>query len=154
MYKRQVTQAESFNQTASDAKAAHYKWNSQLGTAIYTGTEFQGSLDDTACILGRFLYGDLDTGDEAILALFDEIKPIHKEIHQSAAQAISLLPASPQEAEGLYTNHIQDKIGELEGLLDQVTALSVNRIEDGNQVMKQSVPVSYTHLHRLQRQRQ
>ena len=51
------TQADSVKANAllnqvQQAEVAHYKWSANLSNAVYSGTEFTGSMDHTSCVLG------------------------------------------------------------------------------------------------------
>lgn len=104
---------------AQSAEVAHYKWSSNLSKALYAGGEFPGT-DDTKCVLGQWIYGEAGTDDATILALRDEIKPMHKALHQSVAEVQSLMAASPARAQDYYQNTIQADLTALVGKLDQV----------------------------------
>ena len=117
--KRSV-QATSMLDQVQRAEVAHYKWASNLSNALYAGTEFTGSLDHTGCVLGKWLYGDIDLNDSEINALRAQIEPLHKELHASAGTALELLAGNPDEARLYYQNTIQANLTKLVGLLDQV----------------------------------
>ncbi len=102
------------------AEVAHYKWSANLSNALYAGTEFTGSMDPTACVLGKWLYGELGTDDADIIALRDKIEPLHKELHATASTALALLAESPEEARAYYQGTIQGTLTTLVGYLDQV----------------------------------
>ncbi len=53
--------------TIEKAETAHYKWSSGLSSALYAGIEFEGSLDPTACVLGKWLYNDVETDDAVVI---------------------------------------------------------------------------------------
>ena len=62
------TQADSVKANAllnqvQQAEVAHYKWSANLSNAVYSGTEFTGSMDHTSCVLGKWLYSDLELPD-------------------------------------------------------------------------------------------
>ena len=109
---------------AQSAEVAHYKWSGNLSKALYAGGEFPGT-DDTKCVLGQWIYGEAGTDDGTILALRDEIKPMHKALHQSVAEVQSMMAASPARAQAYYQETIQANLTTLVGKLDQV-------IERGN----------------------
>ena len=70
-------EASMVHSNALSAEVAHYKWSANLSNALYAGAEFTGSKDPTACALGKWIYGDLGTDDEEILALRDKFEPLH-----------------------------------------------------------------------------
>ena len=105
---------------AQRAEAAHYKWAANLSNALYAGTEFTGSTDPTGCVLGQWLYGEEGTEDKDILALRDQIEPLHKELHGSATYVLDLLKEDPTAAQNYYQDTIQVNLTQLVGMLDQV----------------------------------
>ena len=104
---------------AQSAETAHYKWSSNLSKALYAGGEFPGT-DDTKCVLGQWIYGEAGTDDEQILALRQEIQPMHKALHQSVAEVQNMMAASPVRAQNYYQETIQNNLTTLVGKLDQV----------------------------------
>lgn len=143
-----MDRSEEFNvevnellQRAQKAEVAHYKWASNLSSALYSGTEFTGSTDHTGCVLGQWLYGEAGTEDEQILDLRSRMEPLHKELHQSAVYVLGLLETSPRQAREYYQETIQGNLTVLVGLLDEViergTALNVESTEYMKQTVKE-----------------
>ena len=64
---------------AQSAETAHYRWSGNLSKALYANGEFPGT-DDTKCVLGQWVYGEAGTDDSQILALRQEIQPLHKQL--------------------------------------------------------------------------
>ena len=110
------------------AEVAHYKWAANLSNALYAGTEFTGSMDHTGCVLGQWLYSELNLTDSQIESLRTQIEPLHKELHASAGTALGLYANSRTTAQQYYQETIQTNLTTLVGLLDKVvdrgTALS------------------------------
>ena len=104
---------------AQAAETAHYKWSGNLSKALYAGGEFPGT-DDTQCVLGQWLYGEAGTDDADIVALRNEIKPMHKALHQSVAEVQSMMAVNPVQAQNYYQNTIQTNRTSLVVKLDQV----------------------------------
>ncbi|MBD5083771.1 MAG: HAMP domain-containing protein [Clostridiales bacterium] len=113
-------QATSMLDQVQRAEVAHYKWATNLSNALYAGTEFTGSMDHTGCVLGKWLYGDIDLNDSEVNALRAQIEPLHKELHASAGTALELLAENPDEARQYFQSTIQANLTKLVGLLDQV----------------------------------
>ena len=127
------TQADSVKANAllnqvQQAEVAHYKWAANLSNALYAGTEFTGSMDHTGCVLGQWLYSELNLTDSQIESLRTQIEPLHKELHASAGTALGLYANSRTTAQQYYQETIQNNLTTLVGLLDKVvdrgTALS------------------------------
>ena len=121
-------QAASLLDSAQKAEVAHYKWSANLSNALYAGTEFTGSMDHTGCVLGQWLYSELNLTDSQIESLRTQIEPLHKELHASAGTALGLYANSRTTAQQYYQETIQNNLTTLVGLLDKVvdrgTALS------------------------------
>ena len=121
---------------AQAAEVAHYKWSSQLSSALYEGTEFTGSTDPTTCGLGQWIYGEFGSDDEALLALRNELEPMHKAIHESAVHVLSLLETDPEAAQEYYHSVIQGNVDSLVKKLDMVIErtheLSTQSVEEIN----------------------
>ena len=117
--KRSV-RATSMLDQVQRAEVAHYKWSANLSSALYAGTEFTGSMDHTGCVLGKWLYGEIDLDDSEVGALRAQIEPLHKQLHASAGTALELYADSPDSAQQYYRETIQTNLTQLVGLLDQV----------------------------------
>lgn len=115
---------------AQAAETAHYKWSGTLSKALYAGGEFPGT-DDTKCVLGQWIYGESGTDDAEILRLRDEIKPMHKQLHQSVTEVQGMMASSPARAQEYYQSTIQSNLTNLVAKLDQV-------IERGNTLNDES----------------
>ncbi len=102
------------------AEVAHYKWAANLSNALYAGTEFTGSMDHTGCVLGQWLYSELNLTDSQIESLRAQIEPLHKELHASAGIALGLYSNSRTTAQQYYQETIQTNLTTLVGLLDKV----------------------------------
>ena len=117
------TESVAVLNNAKDAKIGHYLWSINLSNALYANGTFPGT-DDTQCVLGKWVYGDAGTTDAQILALREEIKPLHKALHQSVGEAQELMAVSPARAQNYYQNTIQANLTQLVGKLDQVVEQS------------------------------
>ncbi len=106
------------------AETAHYKWSANLSNALYSGSEFTGSMDHTACVLGQWVYGDMELEDEEIDSLRDRIEPLHKELHASAGTALELYETDARQAQGYYQETILPNLSTLVGYLDKVVERS------------------------------
>lgn len=115
-------QANQLLKTIQNAEIAHYKWSSGLSNALYAGAEFTGSMDPTGCILGQWVYGEAETEDKDILALREQIEPLHKELHESASKVLDMMKTDQEGAQEYYQKTIQSNLTTLVGLLDEVVA--------------------------------
>jgi len=140
------TQNESIEANAlleriQSAEVAHYKWASGLSNALYAGTEFTGSIDPTGCVLGQWVYGDDEIKDTEVLALRDQIEPLHKELHESAVYVLELLETDPEAAQSYYQETIQGNLTTLVGLLDEIVENVTAENEACEADMKQTIHV-------------
>lgn len=114
------TGTNSLLASARTAETAHYKWSANLSNALYAGTEFTGSMDPTACVLGKWIYGEAGTDDEEILKLRGDLEALHKELHSSASKVLEQYRSSPADAHEYYQSTIQTNLTTLVGMLDRV----------------------------------
>ena len=132
-------QANSLLDKAQRAEAAHYKWSGNLSNALYAGTEFTGSIDPTTCVLGQWLYGEAGTDDAQILSLRSQLEPLHKELHESATEALDMLSVNPQQAQAFYQETIQTNLNTLVGLLENVVERGTVLNDETKEEMEQTL---------------
>ena len=118
-----VSASATLNQVQS-AEAAHYKWSANLSNALYSDTEFTGSMDHTSRVLGKWLYSDLELEDAEIDSLRGRIEPLHKELHASAGTALELYANDKGQAQQYYQETILPNLSTLVGLLEDVVERS------------------------------
>ncbi len=124
---------------ALGAEVAHYKWSASLSNALYAGAEFTGSLDPTTCALGKWIYGDMGTDDAQVIALRDQIEPLHKALHESASEALTLRESNTTQSRKFYQDTILTTLSTLVGHLDEVVARSEAMSADCSERMESSV---------------
>lgn len=115
-----MAQSDTLLEQAQSAKSAHYKWCTLLSNSLYTGVEFTGSLDDKTCDLGQWIYSDTGTDDTTIQSFREELRPLHKEIHESASYVLELLKTDPAAAQSYYHQTVQGNVNTLVGILDEM----------------------------------
>lgn len=123
LQKNNIHAAAMLNQIQR-AEVAHYKWSANLSNALYAGTEFTGSLDYTGCVLGQWLYSDMELEDAEVDSLRTEIEILHKELHGSAGTALEKYAEDAADAQQYYQETIQPALSTLVGLLDKVVERS------------------------------
>lgn len=134
-------EANQLLQTIQSAEVAHYKWSGGLSNALYAGTEFTGSIDPTGCVLGQWIYGEHAADDKDILALRDQMEPLHKELHESATKVLDMMKTDPEAAQEYYQNTIQSNLTTLVGLMDDVVAHVTAQSESCAADMKSTIHV-------------
>ena len=120
------------------AETAHYKWSGNLSKALYAGGEFPGT-DDTQCVLGQWIYGEVGTDDPELLSLRDEIKPMHKALHQSVGEVKSMMDSNPAQAQNYYQSTIQADLTALVAKLDKVLERGTELSDDSNSRMYSTI---------------
>ncbi|MBD5551447.1 MAG: HAMP domain-containing protein [Lachnospiraceae bacterium] len=123
LQKNSVSASATLNRIQS-AETAHYKWAANLSNALYADTEFTGSLDHTACVLGQWVYGDMELEDAEIKKLRDRIEPLHKELHASAGTVLEIYGNDKEQAGQYYQETILPNLSTLVGLLGEVVERS------------------------------
>lgn len=121
------------------AEVAHYKWAVNLSNALYAGTEFTGSMDYTGCVLGQWLYSDMELADEEVEKLRTQIEALHKELHGSAATALELYGNNESEGQQYYQETIQLNLTTLVGLLDKVVERGESLTDEYEQRMNSTI---------------
>ena len=127
--------ANSLLDRAQKAEVAHYKWVTNLSNALYAGTEFTGSLDHTGCVLGKWLYAEMDLHDDTVEQLRTQLEPLHRELHASATTALDLLAADPEQGRAYFQETIQGNLTTLVGLLDKVVERGETLNQEGQERM-------------------
>jgi len=84
----------------SSILGSHYNWRHSLSETVYTGAAFSGSLDSTACSLGKWLSGDevKKMTDPEALSLLNQIIEPHRFIHAKAGEIIDHLKKGETDA--------------------------------------------------------
>ena len=120
---------------ASNVLNAHYIWRHGLTTAVYSGSEFTGSLDPGACALGKWLESDeaKSITDPKVLELLQSVDAPHRYIHTEAGVAIEHLKAGESDlAEEILVNSILPRTQEVITLLTDIQTQFSDLIEEEN----------------------
>ncbi|MDR2942537.1 MAG: methyl-accepting chemotaxis protein, partial [Treponema sp.] len=77
----------------SSILSSHYIWRHGLSETVYSGTAFTGSLDSSACSLGKWLNSDevKELTDPEVISVIEQIFEPHHFIHNKAGEIINLL---------------------------------------------------------------
>jgi methyl-accepting chemotaxis protein len=72
---------------------SHYNWRHSLSETVYNGAEFTGSLDSSACSLGKWLKSDevKTITDAEVLSLLQQVVEPHNFIHSKAGEIVTQL---------------------------------------------------------------
>lgn len=112
---------EIFDQACA-AEVAHYKWSGDLSSAVYEGTQFTGSVDPSSCALGKWIYGDPGSMDAELLQLRSELEPVHKALHESATEALSMYETNPEAAQIFYNVTIKKEVENVVEKLNRINS--------------------------------
>lgn len=140
-YNASTVQATALYTMALNAEMAHFSWVDNLSSAINLNTEFTGNTDYTSCSLGDWLY-NTDTAtiqDERIVALMEEIKPIHQKIHESASSILQMDKTDPQAAAKKFLNETKVDVDALVVKLDEVVSISKNLFAYNEQQLDKAI---------------
>ncbi len=133
-YSESTEQSTAIHSLVLTAEKAHYSWVENLCSAVTLGTEFTGSTDYKGCVLGKWIYGDASSVEDAdILRLVEEMKPIHQAIHESATEILTINKTNPEQAHQMYLEDTKVNVNKLVALLEEVGAVT-EKIVDENQI--------------------
>ena len=102
---------------------SHYTWRHSLTETVHQGKNFTGSLDSTACSLGKWLNSDEVKGitDPEVKQILLKITEPHHFIHDKAGEIINHLNSSEiDEAVQKFIDQVLPTTAEVISLLDQM----------------------------------
>lgn len=117
------------------AEAAHYSWGMQLSQAMLNKAEFTGQHDETKCDFGIFLYGEEVKGNPNMQEFYNKIEPVHKTLHESASQVITLNTKNSKEALNEWNKTVQPTINTLIGYLDEEISVANKNVENAEKIL-------------------
>ena len=121
--------------SVGDVLSAHYEWRQGLTQTVLTGAEFTGSLDPSACALGKWRESDYakNITDPEILSMLDKITEPHSFIHNEAKEIVMHAEIGDfSEAEIHLTGSILPKTKEVISILTDIESRFVDLIEQKN----------------------
>ncbi len=142
---KEMLHAQEMYATAIDGKRAHYEWSENLVSSIGLDTNFTGTLDDTSCMLGKWLHNPENVDNPEIQALIQKILPVHETVHNTA-QKIFADGVSYEQQKSIYLNETKPAIENLVSLLDElisITNTEVNIVKDN---MENTMMISFIAL--------
>jgi len=108
---------------ASTALNAHYVWRHGITMAVFTESDFTGSLDPNTCALGRWLESDeaKSVTDPVVLDLLKRVEDPHHYIHTEASVVIGYIEAGDlSAAEDMLMSTLLPRTQEVISLLTEV----------------------------------
>jgi len=132
---------EEIKSNISSILNSHYIWRHGLSETVYTGTAFAGSLDSTACSLGKWLNSDnvKKMSDPEALSLLKQIIEPHRFIHAQAGEITELIKNGEKDkASTIYREEVlpktQEVITNLEKMQNQYGVLLNEKIKEVHRV--------------------
>ncbi len=128
-----LVKAQSISQEVTAIEIKHYEWLQGLYATVYTGAEFTGSLDDTACSLGKWIGSESTQQhmDATLQSLIDEIQQPHHAIHAAASEIIQSLSANNTvNANLIFAQEVTPNIQKTIGILGQMVAYADTEINE------------------------
>ena len=107
----------------SSILGSHYTWRHSLTEAVHQGKNFTGSLDSTACSLGKWLNSDEVKGitDPEVKQMIQNVTDPHRFMHGKAGEIIDHLDnAETEEAVQKLINEVLPTTAEVISFLDQM----------------------------------
>lgn len=117
------------------AETAHYKWVSNLLLSVSDGREFTGSLDETKCDFGQFIYDENNHKNAKKAELIDAAEPIHKQIHEAAEGILAISEQDSQAGVAAYDESVKPAIEQLLAILETETARVEKEIAGRQQLL-------------------
>jgi methyl-accepting chemotaxis protein len=101
-----MTKPDLMKQHMADFEIAHNTLLAKVGRLLLSNASFEGGTDDTACSLGKWLQ-HMDTSNPEIVALANQLRPIHSQLHQYTNQIKTLVANGQIEtAKEIYENKL------------------------------------------------
>jgi len=130
---------------------SHYIWRHGMSETVYSGAAFTGSLDSTACSLGKWLESDAVHGltDPEVISRLEKIVEPHHFIHSKAGEIINHLDNGERnEAVRKFREEVLpntlEVITDLEVMQDRYSILlndKINEIHQSGLVFEQIIIV-------------
>ncbi|MGD9950109.1 MAG: methyl-accepting chemotaxis protein [Desulfobulbus sp.] len=110
-------------QHMADFEIAHNSLLAKVGKLVLFGVSFEGGTEDTNCSLGKWIQ-NMDTTNPKMVALVNQLKPIHIDLHRDIAQ-IKNLQASGQvnEAREILEKKLYLSSEQVFALVHQMTVI-------------------------------
>lgn len=126
----------------------HLDWSAELSAFIFTGSEFSGSLDHTACGLGQWYYNFTQSETFRLLPpslqqKFRELEQPHIDLHTSAEVIVDVMAQGDQEtAARVYEATTQTHLQEVRKIMTEINAeygLLTESLQNSSQATQNTV---------------
>lgn len=115
--------ARNDNAATLNSAKSHYQWIENLSSALYSDTEFTGSLDSKTCTLGKWLSDrDIDSiKDQKIRSELQNILIPHDKIHSTARELLELNKTDHLQATKIFEEEIHPAVTLITGNLNKIS---------------------------------
>jgi len=119
-----MTQPDAMKAHVADFEITHNALMAKIGKLLLLNVPFEGGTNDTDCSLGKWMR-NMDTANADMVALVNELKPVHAKLHQHAAE-IKTLAAGGQhnQAKDLYEKQLIPASEQLFALVRKMGAIT------------------------------
>jgi methyl-accepting chemotaxis protein len=119
-----MTNPELMKLHMSSFELAHNELLANTGRLLLLDSPFDGGTDHTACTLGQWI-ANMDTTNPEIVALVEQLKPIHTELHQAVAEIKELAGRDDlYQAKELFENKLHPASQKVFDLMHQMSAIA------------------------------
>ncbi len=116
-----MTKPDLMKQHMADFEIAHNALLAKVGRLLLSGAPFEGGTDDTACSLGKWLE-HMDTRNPEMVALANQLKPVHSQLHLYTSQIKAMVANGQTEAaKELFENKLHTTSEQVFGAVHQMT---------------------------------
>ena len=119
-----VSRNQSNQASTQTALAKHYQWLEMLSQSIQEGIPFQGSLDSSTCLLGKWISGlnAEDLADPTISSTLQSIQQPHNKMHQLASEILTSAEKNRGAAHDRYLEEVKPLTDQVIAGLDTITS--------------------------------
>ncbi len=114
---------EQLNKLFPKLKAEHASWLEALKHSIETGDSFTKNSDPHDCQLGKWI-DSFNPDNIEVLSLMKKLNQYNQRLHTEAMDVLQKRKSSPEEAQKLMAENINDLYNETMECLDKISALS------------------------------
>ncbi len=119
-----ITQPDIMKQHMSEFEVGHNALLAKVGKLLLLNASFEGGTGDTDCSLGKWMQ-NMDTTNTEMVALVNQLKPAHAELHQIVAKIkTSVANGQHAEAKELYEKKLLPASAQVFVVIDKMNALA------------------------------
>ncbi|MBE0584640.1 MAG: methyl-accepting chemotaxis protein [Desulfofustis sp.] len=124
-----MTNPDQMKLHMSSFELAHNELLVKTSQLLLLNRDFDGGTDHTACTLGQWI-ANMDTTNPEIVALVEQIKPVHAELHKTVAEIKEQAGRDDYyQAKELYENKLLPASRQVFDYMNQMTAIADSSAE-------------------------